>query len=121
MPGAGARQVLCPHLHSATPVEQSQPGARTREHRHAVTEEGKHQPEILPRRIGAQLHLVAERLFLVGLLDALAGVTTPVCAATVLAPAEATTCTATYQATQSDVDAGAVTNTATANSTTVPM
>jgi len=49
--------------------------------------------------------------------DALAGTSDPVCRAVVLAPAATTTCTAVYIATQGDVDAGSVTNTAEATGT----
>lgn len=49
--------------------------------------------------------------------DALAGVSTPVCDTTTLAPTDSATCTATYVAGQSDIDAGAITNTATASAT----
>ena len=42
---------------------------------------------------------------------------TVTCPATTLAPAESTTCTATYTLTQADVDAGEVVNNATASGT----
>ncbi|SDU92300.1 conserved repeat domain-containing protein [Microlunatus sagamiharensis] len=44
-----------------------------------------------------------------------AGLTTPTCAATALAPGASTTCTARYTVTQADLDNGAVANTATAS------
>ena len=49
--------------------------------------------------------------------DALPGVSTVSCPVTTLAPASSTTCTATKVATQSDIDAGAIINTATVSGT----
>ncbi|MCE9622287.1 MAG: DUF11 domain-containing protein [Actinomycetia bacterium] len=53
----------------------------------------------------------------VGVTDPLVGLSVVSCPVSTLAPAAATTCTATYTVTQSDVDAGSIANTATAHGT----
>ena len=50
--------------------------------------------------------------------DPLPGLSAVTCPATTLAPSATTTCTATYTATQADVDAGQIANTATVTGTT---
>ncbi|MEV5570543.1 DUF11 domain-containing protein [Spirillospora sp. NPDC052269] len=54
----------------------------------------------------------------VGITDTLPGLSSVTCEATTLAPGEDTTCTATYTATQADVDRGSIHNTAVAVGTT---
>jgi uncharacterized repeat protein (TIGR01451 family) len=53
----------------------------------------------------------------VGVSDPLPGLSAVTCPVTALVPAAATTCTATYTATQGDIDAGRIDNTATASGT----
>ena len=55
----------------------------------------------------------------VAVTDPLAGLPPVTCVATTLAPGAATTCSATYPATQADVDAGSIVNTATVAATTL--
>ena len=53
----------------------------------------------------------------VGVSDPLPGLSAIACPVTVLAPSASTTCTATYETTQSDIDGGILNNTATATGT----